>query len=233
MQRFGFPSQQDYCTLERETIMRLRMMHFLYRKEYSSAREKLEELYGKLGSKNKPLDNIRFEFPFETTLEKKCKEQRILLHGEIRFADGRLQSDSFAIEIFGRKGTSEEHEVVRRIHLDIAIPYVEENKDEHPLYHVQLAGKSHELMSQELQTQKKFSFPRIPFVPMSIALFFDMAVRELGPKELKDWIKLHPWRSLIRKNEKTMLRPFFVYLHKQWRLNSQFIISDLYYGPGD
>lgn len=233
MERYGFPSQQNYCTLERETIKRLRMLHLLYRNEYSSAREKLEELFNKLGSKKKPLDNILFEFPFETTLEKGCKEQRILLHGEIRFEKGRLQSDSFAIEIFGVKGTKEEGEVIRRIHFDIAIPYVEENKDEHPLYHVQLAGKSRELMSKELQTQKQFSFPRIPFVPMSIALFFDMAVRELGPRELKDWIKLHPWRSLIRKNEKTMLRPFFVHLHKQWRLNSQFIVSDLYYGTGD
>lgn len=233
MNRYGFPTQEEYYDLERKTVQRLNAWTVLSRNEFCEARLHVNQLKGKLEKREHQNNCIDFTFPFDTRLENKGKWQRVKLHAEIRFASGRLESDIFTVEIFGEKGSKDEHNVIRRIHFDVAIPYVEKNKVEHPVYHVQFAGKSRDSMSDELKEQKQFSFPRIPYRPLSIALFVDMAIRELGTVDLKAMIKNGNWRSVVRKSEDLMLAPFFSNLKDRRERDPNFIFSDLYYEPGD
>lgn len=229
MERYGFPSQEDYYKQELATVKHLLADAHMSNRVYAEARFELLGLMSKLMSKSN--NCISFYFPFDACLE--GKNQRIHLGGAVGFSCRRLKSASYWIEIFGVKGSEQQNAVVRRIHFDAAIPGVEANKSEHPLYHVQFAGRSHEEQSRELESQRQFSYPRVPFTPLSIALFFDFAIRELGTDDLKNVIKNGAWRRLVRSNEKLMLMPFFSNLHKRWQDDHQFIFSDLYYESGD
>lgn len=231
MQRYGFPSRASYYAHERETVKKLfaivgQLCPFLH-----EALSSLSALTSKLKASTN--DCIEFYFPFETCLERKQKCQTIHLRSKVEFEGDRLTYNSYWVEMFGIKGTDLQNKLIRRIHFDVAIPGVEKNKQEHPLYHVQFAGRSHEDVSQEFAEQMPLSYPRVPFMPFSIALFFTFAIRELGNDDLKNVVKLGAWRELVRKSEELMLVPFFTYLYKSWCDKRQDLFSDLYYESGD
>ncbi len=79
------------------------------------------------------------------------------------------------------------------------------------------------------------SEPRLFYFPMSLALLINIVLMEFPDNKNKEFIATDEWRSVIRKNENLILRPFFEACHEffprkgQEQKNQPLFINDFYY----
>lgn len=227
MIRYNYPPLAEYLAQEKETIKYLMMRPAL--NKYGKFRSDLCGIYDKLRSASTRC--ITWEFLFETKLEKQEKRHCIKLSGQVKFDERRLTFSSHCIEIFGEVGTKDEGSVIRQMHFDVAFPW-EMNKKDHPLYHVQCDGK-YDIDCHKDKNACHISLPRIPFYPLSLALFLNMAIKELGPEDLKVLIAVGKWKEIVRSNEDKMIYPFWENVMTRRKKDHSFIIPDVYYESGN
>lgn len=220
MKRYGYPSLDKYLAQEMETFRFLRSNSDVSR--YGSFVQELSRAYSTLKSKSCSQINLSFRFPTELD----GKQHDVKLAMNVHFDKEKLTISSFIIEIFGVASAGKSDKIIRRLHFDVAVIGVDTNKNAHPLYHVQFAAGCSE-------TDSGLSFPRVLFFPLSFALFFDMAIRELGTSELKRVIQSAKWRKILRANEDLMVIPFCCEVFRRRQNSSTFVIPDVYYEPGD
>lgn len=233
MERYGFPPLKDYLVQELATLQHLQCSTSLRSACPQSSGSLSKALgvvrtYAEKQKKRKVWNTGSVEFQlsleFETVLD--GKSHWVKLYSCVGFRDGKLSKFSQAIEVFGAKGLDTEGSIVRRIHFDVALPN-EPNKKYHPLYHVQVGGESCDNI--RVLDESKLSYPRIPYRPLSLALFLDMSIRELAPKQLKSFVNESAWQGIVRSNEELMIYPFWNKIREQFEKNSGFVLSDIYY----
>lgn len=229
MNRYKYPSLDQYIAQERATIRYLMTQSAI--RKYDAFAGQLSGLYDKL--KGKFNRNIIWDFEFKSDLEKQRKTHAVRLSGKVEFDTDRLTFSSHNITIFGVVDTEFQSKVIRQLHFDVALPW-EKNKALHPLYHIQSEG-AYDVGGKDDVAEESchVSLPRIPFYPLSFALFFDMSIRELGSKDLKTMIDVGGWREIIRANEDKMIYPFWDEVMHRKNTRGTFIIPDIYYEPGD
>ena len=103
--------------------------------------------------------------------------------------------------------------VIRKFHFDYAPKNIEERRS-HPIFHLQYPGElSDHLLSLKLvhdHLECGLSEPRIPFIPMSLALTINLIFKEFRNEETYKVINDRTWRELIKTNEDLLLHPYFI-----------------------
>ena len=233
MERFGYPSIDKFLDCESATFK-----HLLSSQKFSEAlANNVDDIWranatiqafkksikDKAKNRNKKI-KITPEIRFEACLENKYHDIR--LSSIIEFENAVLVSSSQVIEIYGNRELNQAEKIIYRIHFDVALPG-EKNKHLHPLYHMQIGGESNR--NVQFVDEHSLSLPRIPYRPMSSALFWDMAFRELGTEKVKEIIEEGAWREIVRNNEEMIYYSFVEEICKRKRNKHDFVLSDLYY----
>lgn len=103
--------------------------------------------------------------------------------------------------------------VIRKFHFDYT-PENIETRIPHPIFHIQYPGElSDHLRSLNLahdHLECGLSEPRIPFMPMSLALTINLLFKEFRNEYTHRSIEDSKWRELIKTNEKLLLGPYFI-----------------------
>lgn len=203
MKEYGFPGASVYLSLAKATVECLRNQPEL-RMENNEFFCSIDQLFNQLS--NKAAIGFHFNGIFCSIIDD--HEHNVRVGGNVGFAQGELQEQSYWIEVFGKKDSDCANKILYRIHFDVAVPGIDKNKELHPLYHVQLGGKSREAFYIDDEMQH-WSIPRIPYFPLSLALFLEIVFREFGGELVRDrFIRSNGWRKIIAKNERTMLGAF-------------------------
>lgn len=106
--------------------------------------------------------------------------------------------------------------VIRKFHFDYT-PENIEKRIPHPVFHIQYPGElSDHLLSLNLahaHLECDLSEPRIPFMPMSLALTINLIFKEFRNEQTHKAIQDPTWRELIKTNENLLLHPYFIKCH--------------------
>ena len=202
MTEYGFPSAEQYLELARETVdfvcsqQELRSENNCFCSEISNSLISL---------RNPKADGFTLKANLETIINDKIHDVQI--GGLVQFAADELKCQSYWIELFGRYGSPLSNKIIYRVHFDVAIPSQEKNAEKHPIYHVQLGGKAAkaEYFDKEM---KHWSSPRIPYIPLSLAMFFEIVFREFGTGYIAERMykeKDKGWCAILKKNEEVMI----------------------------
>jgi len=101
----------------------------------------------------------------------------------------------------------------RKFHFDYDIGQPNQRQD-HPKYHVQYAGKNptgmgdHGPLYEEI-LHSPLSEPRFPYTPMSLALLLNSVFVEFATEITSKIAEDNQWRDLILSHEKELLRPYY------------------------
>lgn len=103
--------------------------------------------------------------------------------------------------------------VIRKFHFDYTPENIETRKP-HPIFHIQYPGElSNHLLSLNLahdHLECGLSEPRIPFIPMSLALTINLIFKEFRNEQTHNVIQDRTWHDLIKTNEDLLLGPYFI-----------------------
>ena len=239
----GFPKFNDYFQAEKKTV------EFLANSgELASAgnefSDKMQVLYSKICAWDKcTQEKMRpFCLDFYGTIESNVESRKSAMTSAKKFhrvglgacvrlnKKQQLLFSTFVIEIFGESKSKCADKLLTRIHFDIASPEGEEDS-RFPIYHVQFGGnpEAGREYSQNHSDIKSLSYPRVMSYPLSLALFFDLAFRELGCDAVRGLVKDHGWRNIVHDHERMMLYPCLDEVLRQCR-NDKTNLSDVYYG---
>ena len=220
MKEYCFPDADRYLSLAKATVECIRNQREVWTEnnEFCSS---IDQLFNQL--LNKKATGFQFNGILCSIIDK--HEHNVRVGGKVEFSQGELQEQSYWIEVFGKKNSGYSNKILYRIHFDVAVPGIDKNKELHPVYHVQLGGKTRgaDYIDDEIQ---HWSIPRIPYFPLSLALFLEIVFREFGGKLVRDrFIKSNGWRKIVAKNERRMLGAFV----NTFRNVSSKTISGVYY----
>lgn len=233
MKRYGYPDMERYLECEKKTFKHLESSH-LFRSNFPDCIQEIDRVFSIVSSfirdapkkKRKKCGKLIINPTIAFVAELEGKKHNVKLCSNVEFEEDRLVSSVQIIEIFGSVGSINENKIISRIHFDVAIPG-ETNKQHHPLYHVQVGGEAKG--DVEIVGDHGLSLPRIPYRPMTSAMFFDMAIRELDTDEHKQFIKEGSWIEIVRENEELMYYSFVEEISRRKSSNHNFVLSDLYY----
>jgi len=176
--------------------------------------------------------SLIFASSLEICLDRKSGEMGVAHVGSDIITKGdRYEQVSYSLAI-----CSEDNErLLRRYHFDYALSD-EIRRQSHPVFHLQYAGElfgnlktcniEHEHIDSWL------SEPRLCFMPMSLALLINIIFKEFPDESAVAVIERSEWRSLIKKNEKILLAPYFKCCHNFINAinNPKLLTNDFYYG---
>ena len=105
--------------------------------------------------------------------------------------------------------------ILRKFHFDYT-SINEDAKRKHPYFHLQYGGKlSPALAKWGLSTEHiaplrpEISEPRLFFMPISLALAFNIVLHEFPTEETEKFRKDGSWRAIVRRNEESLLIPYY------------------------
>lgn len=155
-----------------------------------------------------------------TGLNKKKGKQgpntRVFLGARLELEEQSFSNVTYCLAICRIK--SARITILRKFHFDVTVAGVKASDgiQEHPRCHLQYCGEMVPEMTKmgctEAQLEQMhpwLSEPRIFFWPMSLALLIDMALHEFPDQRSKKFRSSKEWRSLVRKQESLVLRPFY------------------------
>ena len=220
MKEYGFPDASNYLSLAKATVECIRNQREV-RTENNEFCSSIDQLFNQLS--NKKATGFHFNGILGSIIDE--HEHNVRVGGKVVFSQGELQEQSYWIEVFGKKDSGDSNKILYRIHFDVAVPGIDKNKELHPLYHVQLGGKPREARYIDGE-MKHWSIPRIPYFPLSLALFLEIVFREFGGGLARDrFIKSNDWREIVAQNERRMLSAFA----RTFRQGSSKTVSGIYY----
>ena len=220
MKEYGFPDARAYLSLAKATVECIRNQREV-RAENNEFCCSIDQLFSQLS--NKKATGFQFNGILCSIIDD--YEHNVRVGGRVGFSKGELQNQSYWIEVFGKKDSDNSNKILYRIHFDVAVPGVDKNKELHPLYHVQLGGQSRDdnFIDDEMT---HWSIPRIPYFPLSLALFLEIVFREFGGELVRNrFIKSNAWRRIVASNERRMLSAFA----RTFRQVSSKTVSGIYY----
>lgn len=243
-----FPDFDDYIKNERKTVELLANCGELATLG-DSFDNAIQQLHATMQNwndiKHRPVC-IRFYATINSVVEdrhvkgggtKTSKMHKVGFGAKVEFDDKhQLLNASYLIEIFGEENSDAADAILTRIHFDV-VSRDDRMCSKYPLYHLQVGGNPSEggyysKDKRRNENMKALSYPRIPYCPLSLALFMDMVLRELGGCDAKVFLKSAIWRGVVRKSETMMLLPFLKCLCAG-NENQDRRFSEMYYGSTD
>lgn len=246
--KLGFPDFDDYIKNERKTVELLANCG-----ELAMLGDSFDNAIQQLHATMRNWDDIKHRpvcISFYATINSVVEDRQVRGSGtealkahkvgfgaKVEFDDKhQLLNSSYLIEIFGEESSDAADAILTRIHFDV-VSRDDRMCSKYPLYHLQVGGNPSEggYYSKDKwrnENMKALSYPRIPFYPLSLALFIDMILRELGDYDAKVFLKNAIWRGVVRKSETMMLLPFLKCLCAG-NENQDRRFSEMYYGSTD
>ncbi len=132
--------------------------------------------------------------------------------------------------------------LVKRFHIDFTYSSDTGRPPLHPIFHLQSPGKLSPILQaygiNDAHLDPSISEPRLYCAPTSLALLTDFLLREFGGDHSSPLTKITKeryWRSLIKKNEDLVLKPYFnacsqFFDDRQAKNHSQLFSQDFVYG---
>lgn len=176
----------------------------------------------------------RFGFDFESSFNIKVDGKDGIAHigSLIKLKDNdHLYTTSCFLAI--RK--KDELKLLRKYHFDYA-PSAALHRQPHPVFHLQYAGKLtqglRDMKLDDIHLDTWLSEPRLCYFPLSLALLINLIMMEFPDEKNGNLIERSEWRTLIKKNEDLILRPFFKGCQTFFSNNNtnNLFINDFYYG---
>ncbi len=150
-----------------------------------------------------------FESFVDVTLE--GQNRRVFLGGRVEVKNNAHDNISYYLGV--SKYRSRGCKLIRKIHFDYQ-PH--SGHGEKPIFHLQYGGELSPLLKafncndQLLQSYE--SKPRIPFMPMSLALLINILLFESQDLACSQVSGRREWQDLVTTNESTFWSPFFTQL---------------------
>ena len=184
-------------------------------------------------------NSFSFESSFTILLDGKPGTAYIGANIVLKNGDKSYDFVSYYLAICRMNGA--ENVVLRKFHFDYAEPD-NSHRQPHPVFHLQQPGKLTRCMEAAGHNIENLypwlSEPRLPYCPISLALLINLTFREFPDEKSLKFIERGEWRSLIKKNERIMLEPYFEECYKfinnrrkgVIRGSSRLLTNDFYYG---
>lgn len=218
----------EYLALEKATLNVLRNSKYV---QEECSRTNLQTVFSQSMGDGFSTANLYFQFRssvFDSKSHEVCLGCYFLCDSSV------LKQASYSVEIcqLSQRGGMSPNKVVSRMHFDYA-SRTEPNACQHPVFHVQMWGKlprhlRDKGINYENEDNSAISYPRVPFAPLSSALFLNMMIKELGSDNLRKLLKVPAWDELIKRHERKILAPFFDRLKDCLAAGSH--VSEFYYG---
>jgi hypothetical protein len=128
---------------------------------------------------------------------------------------------------------------LRKFHFDYT-PKDAKRRTPHPVFHIQYGGKLSPYLCTKFgyndshikHMNPKLSIPRIPHIPMTLALLLNFIFIEFQSEETAKIVGKSDWQSFIKNNEKVFLYPYFEQCHRIINQPSYkgLLTADYFYG---
>lgn len=206
MEKLFCASIGEYLELERETIRVLNESKYI---KEGCQHTNLQSVYSQ--SRGDEFSAIDLYLRFCSSAFG-AKSHDVSLGGYFQCGSNALFRATYSVEVFGPSGSADMNKIVSRMHFDYA-SREEQNAGQHPVFHVQTWGKLPQYLRDEgvgyqFEDNSAMSCPRVPFAPLSLALFVNMMIKELGTEKLRRLLGSSEWRRLVMQHEKKILMPF-------------------------
>lgn len=162
------------------------------------------------------LKNARRSFKFASYVDviHKHKERRVFFGGTMQSGkNGRYANISYSLLV--ANGLRRDEGALRKFHFDATFPG-QTRKQDHPAFHLQYCGKLGPHLRKHgfgdchiAHMVPAMSEPRIPYMPMSLALLLDLVLHEFPDKHSRKLRDQSAWRKVLMKNERLLLQPFY------------------------
>lgn len=156
------------------------------------------------------IKNAQAGYGFESWLEADLDgtRRRIFFGGKVDVENGLHTGSSYYLA-FGKNLQTPEA-LIRKIHFDFQPQAGQSDK---PVFHMQYAGQLSRTLRDcgctDQSLQPKESKPRIPFIPVSLALLLDIIFVESLDGNCSRLHNSSEWCDLVKSNETAFLDPFF------------------------
>lgn len=227
-----YPTPDSFRKNELETLMVIKDAP-IFSKLYSGLANDAHKSYYQL-MPSKLLFN--FESNIDISLDgKAARNGKAHIGTLIKFENAQqYEQVSYSLSICENRGQKER--IVRKYHFDYALPDPN-SRQPHPIFHMQYGGELYKhLRTSNMQHDHLdlwLSEPRLIYMPMSLALIINLIFKEFPNENSLQIIEQSNWRSLVRKNEKLLLQPYFrschSFLNSNTNLNRLFT-NDFCYG---
>lgn len=122
---------------------------------------------------------------------------------------------TYSFALCRSNGKGKDH-LIKKCHIDFTSTPKTDRPPPHPVFHLQLPGKLSPMLKKfgikDDHLEPMLSEPRLCSAPTTLALLTDFLMREFGGDHISPLTKLTKkgeWQSLIRKNEKLVLEPYY------------------------
>ncbi len=187
--------------------------------------------YSYKGLNDRDLSKTEFSFSTDFAIHFEKKEQHIVIESKV--ATGYNGIVSYVLSMCQPK--DETLQLLRKFHFDYALP-IKGDKVPKPIYHLQYGGEqSPQLGRLKVSVDDLhpwLSSPRLPFVPINIALLIDIMFCEFRTEATEKITEDKKWRQHIKHNEDFLLKPYYErfkgFINTEHKYNS--LIRDYNYG---
>ena len=207
MDKLFCDSISEYLELEKNTLKVLHGSKYIWEECFQT---NLKSVYSQaLGGKFSTL-NLYLRFCSSAF---GSKSHEVSLGGYFFCSSNRLTRATYSAEIFGAVNSDVSKKIVSRLHFDYSSRN-EPNASQHPVFHIQMWGELPKYLEDsgvgyQFKDNSAMSCPRVPFAPMSLALFLDMIIKELGTDKLRRLLWSTEWQGLVKQHEEKILMSFF------------------------
>ena len=168
--------------------------------------------------KSKGESNVSFSFNSWIEFPTSLIVKRAFIECLIKVKSGEPDAYEMLTYSFGLfKPTKQKaNHLIKKFHIDFIGTPSMGRPPLHPIFHLQSPGelsptlKTHGIKDTHLEPS--LSEPRMCCAPTTLALLTDLLLREFGGANVSALTKITKesfWRSLIKKNEELVLRPYF------------------------
>lgn len=228
MDKFFCESIAEYLELEKETLRVLNGSKYV---REASLYTNLQSVFSQ--SRGRKFSNMNLYIRFNSSMFG-SKHHEVSLGGQFYCGRNSLANASYSVEVIqsSDNDTACVNKVVSRLHFDYA-SRDQKNASQHPVFHIQMWGQLPEHLRSsgvgyQFEENRSMSCPRVPFAPLSLALFLNMMIKELGTDGLRKILKSPEWDALVKRHEQKILMPFFKRL--QGCIGSGDQLCKFYYG---
>jgi hypothetical protein len=219
-------SYSDFVDLERDTLQSLRNRLALYNLFSRAASDAAICLAS--------ADRYGLAFATHWDLECPLPNCRVFVGAIVRRESNRDKILSMSHYMCVSEGRESVKRILRKFHFDYVAEGAHRN-NMHPRFHLQYGGTLPAPM-QACGVQDEHIEPLLPFVegpriffwPMTIALLMNTVFYEFPTIETNEIRKTSEWVSLVRKNERAVLVPFYE-LCSQFAGKNAFVFSEKIY----
>ena len=182
--------------------------------------------------KSKKLQSFCFKFESCVDIKVDRRDGGAYIGAKINMKDRQALGDiSYYLAV------AENKKLLRKFHFDYEpTTQIDSSlKQDHPVFHLQYGGKPSKELQENIECEHIDSWlsePRISYSPMSLALLINLVLKEFPDEKNKKIIEKNEWRSMIRKNEDLILKPFYERCNGFFsnRDKNNLFTNDFYYG---